>query len=163
MQCAFGRAGSAGGVAEGDRLPLVLGPVPGELGIAFVQQRFVGRRAQALAALESCGELERRLAWLVSDDQGKRIYANTLMQVLVTRQERVRIESIRSRQPDERVRLAIDDPLIRRALDRAETVREKFNVNLKDCPTCDYRQYACICGHGEGDHDDHDDHKDEKK
>jgi hypothetical protein len=34
----------------------------------------------------------------------------------------------------------------------AETVREKFNLNLSDCPTCDYREYACICGHGEGDH-----------
>ncbi len=31
-------------------------------------------------------------------------------------------------------------------------VREKFNVNLKDCPTCEYKEYACICDHGEEDH-----------
>ena len=29
----------------------------------------------------------------------------------------------------------------------AETVREQFNVNLKDCPTCDQQEYACICDH----------------
>ena len=27
----------------------------------------------------------------------------------------------------------------------AETVREKFNLNLSDCPTCDYKEYACTC------------------
>lgn len=32
----------------------------------------------------------------------------------------------------------------------AAVVREKFNVNLSKCPTCDYQEYACICGH-----DDH--------
>ncbi len=32
----------------------------------------------------------------------------------------------------------------------AEVVREKFNVNLSECPTCDYQEYACVCGH-----DDH--------
>lgn len=29
----------------------------------------------------------------------------------------------------------------------AETVREKFNLNLADCPTCDYKEYACTCAH----------------
>jgi len=29
----------------------------------------------------------------------------------------------------------------------AETVREKFNLNLVDCPTCDYKEYACTCAH----------------
>ena len=29
----------------------------------------------------------------------------------------------------------------------AETVREKFNLNLSDCPTCDYKEYACTCAH----------------
>jgi hypothetical protein len=32
----------------------------------------------------------------------------------------------------------------------AETIREKFNANLSECPTCDYQEYACVCGH-----DDH--------
>ena len=32
----------------------------------------------------------------------------------------------------------------------ASVVREKFNVNLSECPTCDYQEYACVCGH-----DDH--------
>lgn len=45
----------------------------------------------------------------------------------------------------------------------AKTVNAKFNVNLNDCPTCDYREYACTCDHGD-DHDDHDhDHDDHKK
>jgi len=29
----------------------------------------------------------------------------------------------------------------------ARSVTEKFNLNLSDCPTCDYKEYACICGH----------------
>ena len=29
----------------------------------------------------------------------------------------------------------------------AETIREKFNVNLSECPTCDYQEYACVCEH----------------
>jgi hypothetical protein len=32
----------------------------------------------------------------------------------------------------------------------AETIREKFNANLSECSTCDYQEYACVCGH-----DDH--------
>lgn len=31
----------------------------------------------------------------------------------------------------------------------ASTIREKFNVNLSECPTCDYKEYACVCGHAE--------------
>lgn len=43
----------------------------------------------------------------------------------------------------------------------AKTVTERFNLNLEDCPTCDYKEYACICDH---DHDhDHDDEKKKKK
>ena len=51
----------------------------------------------------------------------------------------------------------------------AKRVNEKFNLNLKDCPTCDYKEYACACDHGdhkEGDGHDHDhdhDHDDKKK
>ena len=43
----------------------------------------------------------------------------------------------------------------------AKTVIEKFNLNLADCPTCDYKEYACTCDHGD-DHEGHDhgDHKD---
>ncbi len=28
---------------------------------------------------------------------------------------------------------------------KAET--EKFNLNLAECPTCEYREYACTCEH----------------
>lgn len=38
----------------------------------------------------------------------------------------------------------------------AKTVTEKFNLNLSQCPTCKYKEYACSCDHGH-------DHKDEKK
>lgn len=43
----------------------------------------------------------------------------------------------------------------------AKTVIEKFNLNLADCPTCDYKEYACTCDHGDHEgHDHDDDHKD---
>jgi len=29
----------------------------------------------------------------------------------------------------------------------SKTVREKFNLNLNDCPTCSFKEYACACGH----------------
>ncbi len=29
----------------------------------------------------------------------------------------------------------------------ASIVRERFTVNLSDCPSCDYQEYACVCGH----------------
>lgn len=47
----------------------------------------------------------------------------------------------------------------------AKTVTEKLTVNLNDCPTCEYKEYACICDHDhDHDHDDHDhDHKKEEK
>ncbi|MDB4505269.1 MAG: hypothetical protein QNK83_14655 [Akkermansiaceae bacterium] len=45
----------------------------------------------------------------------------------------------------------------------------KFNVNMADCPTCEFLEYACTCehehegeGHDHGDHKDHD-HAKEKK
>lgn len=41
---------------------------------------------------------------------------------------------------------------------RSKTVREKFYLNLSDCSTCDYKEYACICEHGEFSHDDHKGH-----
>ncbi len=37
------------------------------------------------------------------------------------------------------------------------TVRERFNLNLSTCPECDYKEYACVCEHGEGHHDEHKD------
>ncbi len=40
----------------------------------------------------------------------------------------------------------------------ADPVLEKFNLNLSDCPTCDYKEYACIC-----DHDEDEDHAHEKE
>ncbi len=44
----------------------------------------------------------------------------------------------------------------------AKTVTERFNLNLSDCPTCDYKEYACICDH-EHDHDHDDENAKEKK
>jgi len=43
--------------------------------------------------------------------------------------------------------------------------RARFNINLDDCPSCDYKEYACTCDHGEGEGDDHagHDHGDEDK
>lgn len=38
----------------------------------------------------------------------------------------------------------------------SKTVREKFTLNLSDCPTCKYKEYACICAHGEDEHAGHD-------
>lgn len=29
----------------------------------------------------------------------------------------------------------------------AKTVFEKFNLNMKDCPTCEHAEYACTCDH----------------
>ncbi len=34
-----------------------------------------------------------------------------------------------------------------RAKEGAKTVTEKFNLNLSQCPTCKYKEYACACGH----------------
>ena len=39
----------------------------------------------------------------------------------------------------------------------SKTVTERFNLNLEKCPTCEYREYACICEH------DHDDAKEKKE
>ncbi|MDB4500688.1 hypothetical protein N9224_00725 [Akkermansiaceae bacterium] len=36
-----------------------------------------------------------------------------------------------------------------------EKKRIKFNVNMADCPTCEFLEYACTCEH---DHDDHEGH-----
>ena len=45
--------------------------------------------------------------------------------------------------------------------------RIKFNVNLSECPTCDYLEYACTCDHGDDheghDHGDHEGHDHDKK
>jgi len=38
----------------------------------------------------------------------------------------------------------------------SKTVRERFNLNLSECPTCDYKEYACVCEHGADDHEGHD-------
>ena len=45
---------------------------------------------------------------------------------------------------------------------KGQKTNVKFNVNMADCPTCDFLEYACTCEHeheGEGGHD-HGDHKD---
>ena len=39
---------------------------------------------------------------------------------------------------------------------KTETIR--FNLNLEDCPTCDYLEYACTCDHSADGDDDHEGH-----
>ena len=29
----------------------------------------------------------------------------------------------------------------------AKTVRERFYLNMSPCPSCSFKEYACICGH----------------
>lgn len=31
----------------------------------------------------------------------------------------------------------------------AKAINEKFNLNLEQCPTCKYKEYACVCDHEE--------------
>lgn len=38
-----------------------------------------------------------------------------------------------------------------------KSVIEKFNLNMNDCPTCKYAEYACVCDHG-GDEEGHEGH-----
>lgn len=38
--------------------------------------------------------------------------------------------------------------------DGAKPFYERFQLNLADCPTCKFKEYACICAHG--DHAGHD-------
>lgn len=38
----------------------------------------------------------------------------------------------------------------------SKTVRERFNLNLSQCPTCDYKEYACTCAHDGDEHEGHD-------
>lgn len=38
----------------------------------------------------------------------------------------------------------------------------RFNVDLNDCPTCDFLEYACTCDHSH-DHEDHDDAEEKAK
>ncbi|MBL9157640.1 MAG: hypothetical protein JNJ70_09220 [Verrucomicrobiales bacterium] len=46
----------------------------------------------------------------------------------------------------------------------AKTVTERFNLNLSVCPTCEYKEYACICDHEhEHDHDHGNEKAKEKK
>jgi len=73
------------------------------------QDRFA--RDQALSMLESSGELARRLAPLGSPEDGRRQDALSLLHTLVSRQPRGRIVTLRERQPDQRVREAIDEAL----------------------------------------------------
>ncbi|OYW71896.1 MAG: hypothetical protein B7Z37_26475 [Verrucomicrobia bacterium 12-59-8] len=38
-----------------------------------------------------------------------------------------------------------------RAKEGAKPLNQKFNLNLEQCPTCKYKEYACICAHGDED------------
>ena len=40
----------------------------------------------------------------------------------------------------------------------AKTVTEKFNINLADCPTCKFKEYACTCAHGGEEEEGHEGH-----
>jgi HEAT repeat protein len=83
------------------------------------QDRFA--RDQALSMLESSGELARRLAPLGSPGAAQRQDALRLLDTLVSRQSRGRIVSLRDRQPDLRVREAIDEALSALEPDHGDT------------------------------------------
>lgn len=34
-----------------------------------------------------------------------------------------------------------------KATPEAKTMREKFYLNMNDCPSCEFKEYACVCGH----------------
>ena len=34
-----------------------------------------------------------------------------------------------------------------KATPEAKTVREKFYLNMNECPSCDFKEYSCVCGH----------------
>ena len=36
-----------------------------------------------------------------------------------------------------------------KATEDGKKQRAKFNLNLNDCPTCDFKEYACTCDHGD--------------
>lgn len=44
----------------------------------------------------------------------------------------------------------------------AKTMREKFNLNMSNCPTCDFKEYNCTCDHGAEEGDDHKGHNHSK-
>ncbi|MGK0189506.1 MAG: hypothetical protein ACI9R3_005323 [Verrucomicrobiales bacterium] len=47
---------------------------------------------------------------------------------------------------------------------KAKKITEKFDLNLSDCPSCKYLEYACICDHSHDDHEhDKDGHDDDAK
>lgn len=68
-------------------------------------------RDQALAALESSGELQRRLQQLGADDPALRAPARALLATLAARQPRSRLEALRDRQSDGRIRQEIESVL----------------------------------------------------
>lgn len=70
------------------------------------QDRFA--RDQALSMLETSGELARRLAGLDSAIPAERAESERLLRLLVSRNSRSRLESIRDRQAGEAVRKAMD-------------------------------------------------------
>lgn len=45
----------------------------------------------------------------------------------------------------------------------AKSVNEKFNLNLEQCPTCKYKEYACTCDHHHHGDEDGDKHEHEEK
>ena len=41
-----------------------------------------------------------------------------------------------------------------KASQNSNNVRERFNINMSTCAECSLHEYACICGHGENEHED---------
>lgn len=42
---------------------------------------------------------------------------------------------------------------------KGKTKTVRFNINLNDCPTCEFTEYNCTCDHGGHDDHDHGSHK----
>jgi len=50
-------------------------------------------------------------------------------------------------------------PVILTLKEEEKKQRAKFNLNLNDCPTCEFLEYACTCDHSEEEEkDDHEGH-----
>ena len=95
------RANAAGALS-------LLGPPGIDTLFAMLDDQDPFARDQALAALESNGELQRRLQGVASTDPGRQAQARSLLDTLAARLPRTRLEALRDRQRDEQVRREIE-------------------------------------------------------